>query len=94
MATIDNKWVLHTDPFQYVIITINDHTTEQLNAFDSVCLSKTTTAGYNIDKTKKLYKFRGETPEILTNYTTYSLAEIDKIMLTSEWYYDDVAEEA
>jgi len=73
---------------EYIIITLANHTTEELAAIDEACVTKIKYSRYNTDRTKCIMK--SNSPTILLNHTSYNFREISKIVLREEWLDEDV----
>jgi len=85
MAHIDRKYHLDTDPVGFVILIVSNYTAEELAEIESCCVTRILGARYNIDNTKCIMKYRGDTPAVLLSYPTYSFNEIHTILKHSSW---------
>ena len=86
---IHYKYARDTDPINYFIVVIADHTQDELDALDGISLTQIATTRYNQEATKCIMKYRGEIPTLIIHYSTYSIDEIRTILNTSEWLSDD-----
>ena len=74
---------------EYIILTLANYSDSQLTDINNVCLTSTSLARKNNDKTKCIMKVEsdstGSYPSIISSLTKYSLSEIKSIMQTTEW---------
>jgi len=82
---IHPKYAKDTDPYGYYIIVLADYSQSELDQLDSVSHNLVRNARYNTDNTKCVMIYRGDTPAILSSYTTYSKSELEVILQASEW---------
>jgi len=76
----------------YVIINSTDVSSIDFNQVEQ---SSSSTLRYNIDGTKALVKFNGNTPSFLNGKTQYNHSDILSILRdkTGEWYYTEEFED-
>ena len=77
MAYENRKWV---------IITLADYTSEQLNNFiDNATQTSLDTLRKSLDNSKAILKWDGDTPSCFDGMTTYTYSEILTELATSTW---------
>ena len=77
MAYENRKWV---------IITLADYTSEQLNNFiDNATQTSLDTLRKSLDNSKAILKWDGDTPAVFNGMTTYTHSEIKIELAKSEW---------
>tara|TARA_R100000234_G_C4940414_1_gene152684 strand:+ start:368 stop:610 length:243 start_codon:yes stop_codon:yes gene_type:complete len=70
---------------KWVIITLSDYNESQLQEFVDNALEISIDTLLNLDKTKAILKWEGETPSVFNNMTSYNHQEILTILKGSEW---------
>jgi len=81
MAYENRKWV---------IITLADYTSEQLNNFiDNATQTSLDTLRKSLDNSKAILKWDGDTPSCFDGMTTYNYTEIKTELSKDTWTIED-----
>ena len=70
---------------KWVIITLSDYNESQLQEFVDNALEPSIDTKLNLDETKVILKWEGETPSVFNSMTSYNHQEILTILKGSEW---------
>ena len=71
---------------RWVIITLSDYTTDELETLCQSAIQGTSThLRKSLDGTKAILKWDGDTPSVFNGMTQYSHAEIKNILSGSDW---------
>tara|TARA_R110002153_G_scaffold257744_1_gene417027 strand:- start:732 stop:1034 length:303 start_codon:yes stop_codon:yes gene_type:complete len=74
------------EQFEYIVITISSHTTDQLNEFDTQAINFKQFSRWNRELTKYILKCPTKTPLCFKNHTRYTKSELQEDILTlDEW---------
>ena len=74
------------DDKKYVIITLADHSSDELQELvDNSLNTSTAHLRVSVGGTKAVLKWRGDTPSVFDGMTIYNQDEILNILKTSDW---------
>ena len=73
---------------EYIIITLNNYTAEELAAIDECCMTNIKQCRYTNDRTKCIVKT--DSPTLISKHTCYNFTEISKIVQNEEWKAEEL----
>ena len=75
---------------KWVIITLADYTSSQLQALiEDALQTSTSTLRKSLDNSKAILKWDGDTPTVFNGMATYTHSEIKAILRGSDWEDQD-----